>query len=352
MSKKRLTDKKLDDIIKMIEAYEKFQYPAYTYNNALHRDILKLNGIHTLNCFEKPDYDVLKKAVFDCKKDTSLIDILDALNSFLADKGFTKKCKSMKCCNGDCREKCLNDEYTVDVFIDEDDIDEVESDYPKKKTSSKAQNHKDRTMEQEYSMTFEDVAYKNLKDRIMNQEYLMVIEVENGKSDGDKDVVYLKESDFKFNPRLDLDNFKVIMDSKMNILINSNDISDVIMYINYLFNFYFRVKSPSISKKERALNEDGYRVFIKPILSNIIDTIIKKYDDYGETNLIDSEKFGIKPKNGILLRINDKINRIHNLLRPERVENFESVEDSFEDAIGYCFLIIALGVMNEDSSNY
>ena len=138
----------------------------------------------------------------------------------------------------------------------------------------------------------------------------------------------------------------------MNILINSNDISDVIMYINYLFNFYFRVKSPSISKQERALNEDGYRVFIKPILSNIIDTITKKYEDYGETNLIDSEKFGIKPKNGILLRINDKINRIHNLLRPERVENFESVEDSFEDAIGYCFLIIALGVMNEDSSNY
>lgn len=351
MSKKRLTDKKLDDIIKIIEAYEKIQYPEYTYNNTPYKDFLKLNGIHTLNCFEKPDYDVLKKAVFNYKKDTSLIDILDALNSFLADKGFTKKCKSMKCCNGDCHEKCLNDEYTVDVFIDEDDIDEVECDCSKKKTSSKAKNLKDRSVKQEYSMTFEDDAYQYLKD-LMEQEYLMAIKTDNGKSDGNKDVVYLKESDFKFNPRLELDNFKVIMDSKMNILINSNDINDVVMYINYLLNFYFRVKSPSISKKENALNEDGYKGFIEPVLSRIADIIMKKYDDYGETNLIDSEKFGIKPKNGILLRINDKINRIHNLLRPERVENFESVEDSFEDAIGYCFLIIALGVMNEDSSNY
>lgn len=349
MSKKRLTDKKLDDIIKAIEAYEKLPYPAYTYNNALHKDILKLNGIHALNCFEKPDYDVLKKAVFNHKKDTSLIDILDALNSFLADKGFTKKCKSMKCCNGDCHEKCLNDEYTVDVFIDEDDIDEFECDCSKKETSSKAKNLKDRSVKQEYSMTFEDAAYKYLKDLMEQEEYLMAIKTE---SDGDKDVVYLKESDFKFNPRLDLDNFKVIMDSKMNILINSNDINDVVMYINYLLNFYFRVKSPSISKKENALNEDGYKGFIEPVLSRIADIIMKKYDDYGETNLIDSEKFDIKPKNGILLRINDKINRIHNLLRPERVENFESVEDSFEDAIGYCLLIIALGVMNEDSSNY
>lgn len=349
MSKKRLTDKKLDDIIKAIEAYEKLQYPAYTYNNALHRDILKLNGIHALNCFEKPDYDVLKKAVFNHKKDTSLIDILDALNSFLADKGFTKKCKSMKCCNGDCREKCLNDEYTVDVFIDEDDIDEFECDCSKKETSSKAKNLKDRSVKQEYSMTLGDTAYKYLKDLMEQEEYLMAIKTE---LDGNKDVVYLKESDFKFNPRLELDNFKVIMDSKMNILINSNDINDVVMYINYLLNFYFRVKSPSISKKENALNEDGYKGFIEPVLSRIADIIMKKYDDYGETNLIDSEKFDIKPKNGILLRINDKINRIHNLLRPERVENFESVEDSFEDAIGYCLLIIALGVMNEDSSNY
>lgn len=260
---------------------------------------------------------------------------MDGLNSII-DKmlGLVEKSKTknMKCCK-DYSEKCLNDEYTIaidDSDIDVD-IDEVEFSYPKDSISPEVQH---------------------FKDRIMEQEYLMVIEVENGELDGDKDVVYLKESDFKFNPRLDLDNFKVIMDSKMNILINSNDISDVVMYINYLFNFYFKVKSPSISKQERALNEDGYKVFIKPILSNIIDTVMKKYDDYGETNLIDSEKFGIKPKNGILLRINDKINRIHNLLRPERIENFESVEDSFEDAIGYCFLIIALGVMNEDSSNY
>lgn len=240
------------------------------------------------------------------------------------------KTKNMKCCK-DYSEKCLNDEYTIaidDVNIDAD-IDEVE--FIKNDASLK---------------------YQRFKDRIMEQEYLMVFEIENGDLDGDKDVIYLKESDFKFNPRLDLDNFKVIMDSKMNILINSNDIYDVVMYINYLLNFYFRVKSPSISKKENTLNEDGYKVFIEPVLSRIADTVMKKYDDYGKTNLIDSEKFDIKPKNGILLRINDKINRIHNLLCPERIENFESVEDSFEDAIGYCLLIIALGVMDEDSSNY
>lgn len=256
---------------------------------------------------------------------------IDGLNSII-DKilGLVEesKTKNMKCCK-DYSEKCLNDEYTI--AIDDADIDEVEFNYPKNNTPLKNQY---------------------FKDCIAEQEYLMVIEIENVKLDGDKYVVYLKESDFKFNPRLDLDNFKVIMDSKMNILINSNDIYDVVMYINYLLNFYFRVKSPSISKKENTLNEDGYKVFIEPVLSRIADTVMKKYDDYGKTNLIDSEKFDIKPKNGILLRINDKINRIHNLLRPERIENFESVEDSFEDAIGYCLLIIALGVMDEDSSNY
>lgn len=270
---------------------------------------------------------------FDYDSVSSAEESMDGLNSII-DKmlGLVEKSKTknMKCCK-DYSEKCLNDEYTIaidDVDIDAD-IDEIE--FIKNDASLKNQH---------------------FKDCIAEQEYLMVIEIENVKLDGDKYVVYLKESDFKFNPRLDLDNFKVIMDSKMNILINSNDIYDVVMYINYLLNFYFRVKSPSISKEENALNEDGYKVFIEPVLSRIADTVMKKYNDYGETNLIDSEKFDIKPKNGILLRINDKINRIHNLLRPERIENFESVEDSFEDAIGYCLLIIALGVMDEDSSNY
>lgn len=282
---------------------------------------------------------------------------MDGLNSII-DKmlGLVEKSKTKntKCCK-DYSEKCLNDEYTIsidDIDIDAD-IDKIEFDYPKDNISPEAQHFKDRIMKQGYTKIFSsDENYQRFKDRIMEQEYLMVIETENGDLDGDKNVVYLKESDFKFNPRLDLDNFKVIMDSKMNILINSNDIYDVVMYINYLLNFYFRVKSPFISKKENALNEDGYKVFIEPVLSRIADTVMKKYDDYGKTNLVNSEKFDIKPKNGILLRINDKINRIHNLLRPERIENFESVEDSFEDAIGYCLLIIALGVMNEDSSNY
>lgn len=346
MSKKRLTDKELDDIIKVIEAYEKFQYPAYTYNNALHRDMLKLNGIHTLNCFDKPDYDVLKKAVSDYKEKTSLIDILDAINLALADKGFAKECKSMKCCNGDCREKCLNDEYTVDIFIDGDDIDEIE--FVKEDNIDKTKSD---TQEDKSKKFIPKIKHPKDRNNPIDGDYLISIERNDGKLNGIKDTIYIYDSDFQFNPRLYLSNFKTIMDSKMNILIESNDINDVIMYINYLLNFYFRVKTPGASKKS-TLNSDGFDVFIKPVLSTIINTVSKKYDDYGETNLIDSEKFGIIPKNGILLRINDKINRIHNLLRPERVENFESVEDSFEDAIGYCFLIISLGVMDENSCDY
>ena len=346
MSKKRLTDKELDNIIKTIEAYERFQYPAYTYNNPIHKDILKLNGIHTLNCFDKPDYDVLKKAVFDYKENTSLIDILDAINSFLADKEFAKKCKSIKCCNGDCREKCLNDEYTVDIFIDEDDIDDIE--FVKEEYTDKTEPD---TQKDKSKKSISKTKHPKDRNNPMDGDYLISIERNDGKLNGIKDTIYIYDSDFQFNPRLYLSNFKTIMDSKMNILIESNDINDVIMYINYLLNFYFRVRTP-VSSKKSVLNSDGFEVFIKPILSTIINTVSKKYDDYGETNLIDSEKFGISPKNGILLRINDKINRIYNLLRPERVENFESVEDSFEDAIGYCFLIISLGVMDENSCDY
>lgn len=82
-----------------------------------------------------------------------------------------------------------------------------------------------------------------------------------------------------------------------------------------------------------------------PSAGHVIEMLAHKQHDYGHNNIL---RFGI---HGLMVRISDKIARIKNLLwRYDTAENeewqkvsfYESVEDSFDDIVGYCIIGIML----------
>jgi hypothetical protein len=78
----------------------------------------------------------------------------------------------------------------------------------------------------------------------------------------------------------------------------------------------------------------------------------RKQADYGTdedpfANVRASERFGIRPWVGALVRLNDKITRLQTFIRKGRLMN-ESVEDSLMDIAVYA--IIALVLYREDAA--
>lgn len=64
--------------------------------------------------------------------------------------------------------------------------------------------------------------------------------------------------------------------------------------------------------------------------TQVIPLLRKKQEDYGYENI---SRFGT---DGLLVRIHDKIARLENLTGKNA--NFESVEDTFLDLVGYCII--------------
>ena len=69
----------------------------------------------------------------------------------------------------------------------------------------------------------------------------------------------------------------------------------------------------------------------------ITATLVRKQHDYGHENIA---RFG---RQGLLVRVHDKIARLKNLSRPDRDAKNEAIEDTYMDIIGYC----AIGMMWE-----
>jgi len=69
----------------------------------------------------------------------------------------------------------------------------------------------------------------------------------------------------------------------------------------------------------------------------VTTTLIKKQNDYGHNNVA---RFG---RNGLLVRIHDKIARLKNLQKPGKSTKNESVTDTYIDIVGYS----AIGIMWE-----
>ncbi len=73
----------------------------------------------------------------------------------------------------------------------------------------------------------------------------------------------------------------------------------------------------------------------KSIQNELLETFIKKNNDYGNDNL---DKFG---KIGIMIRLQDKINRYINIKKNEiHLVEDESLDDTIKDLINYSYLFL------------
>lgn len=80
---------------------------------------------------------------------------------------------------------------------------------------------------------------------------------------------------------------------------------------------------------------------IKIITDEITSVLLKKNQDYGGASF----DLGL---NGNMVHLWDKVNRIKSLIGCDKKEpNFESVEDTLNDIIGYA--IIGLHILKDDS---
>lgn len=96
--------------------------------------------------------------------------------------------------------------------------------------------------------------------------------------------------------------------------------------------------------KEDTLNLHGtispaklqaFRNTIAKISTRVVSLLVAKREYYG-TNFEDSwDEFGMV---SVVMRINDKINRLKNLIKTSNNPKEETIEDTFMDIIGYCLL--------------
>lgn len=84
--------------------------------------------------------------------------------------------------------------------------------------------------------------------------------------------------------------------------------------------------------KEIRTFEDG----IDEVLADLRATLISKQRDYGKDNILN---FG---EMGVLVRGNDKMSRLKNLILNNEEARNESVEDSWLDMAGYSIIALML----------
>jgi hypothetical protein len=99
----------------------------------------------------------------------------------------------------------------------------------------------------------------------------------------------------------------------------------------------------AVAARRNWIDLGSLAVALNPVLfksltvAEVTATLIRKQKDYGPENI---RRFG---RQGILVRMHDKVARLENLLATGRVPSNESVEDTYLDIVGYA----AIGVMWE-----
>lgn len=109
---------------------------------------------------------------------------------------------------------------------------------------------------------------------------------------------------------------------------------------------FARMETPINSIAKKTEGDPQYLA----LLDSLRDLHIQKAKDYGNgvdplANLRASEKLGIRPWIGCILRCSDKMTRVHSLIRNGNLAN-ESIEDNLKDMAAYCLL--ALRLLKED----
>lgn len=72
------------------------------------------------------------------------------------------------------------------------------------------------------------------------------------------------------------------------------------------------------------------------VVLEVIELLCKKNEDYG------SENIAITGKPGVIVRMTDKVYRIKNMVMTPRTMNFESLDDTLRDVLGYSFIALML----------
>lgn len=70
------------------------------------------------------------------------------------------------------------------------------------------------------------------------------------------------------------------------------------------------------------------------VCAEMLATFIKKNKDYGKGNILDTGELGIA------FRVNDKLNRLRNLLQEGKQPQNESIDESWEDIAVYAVIAI------------
>lgn len=73
------------------------------------------------------------------------------------------------------------------------------------------------------------------------------------------------------------------------------------------------------------------------ILDEVEGMFLRKHEDYGPSNIAASP-FGVLP--GLLTRMHDKQSRAVHLVSSGHGANYEPLEDTFKDMIGYCIAAV------------
>jgi len=74
----------------------------------------------------------------------------------------------------------------------------------------------------------------------------------------------------------------------------------------------------------------------KEIARELTDLLISKQKDYGHNNITDFGEFGV------LVRANDKMARLKNLLKSGAIPRNESIDDSWRDLSNYGIIALML----------
>lgn len=89
------------------------------------------------------------------------------------------------------------------------------------------------------------------------------------------------------------------------------------------------------SETPKQVNDLSFNV-MSDICDEILSTLKKKNDDYGNSYIKNIERFG---KQAMLIPMFNKLDRLESLSKKEN-QNFESFEDSLRDLMGYCLMAI------------
>jgi hypothetical protein len=70
------------------------------------------------------------------------------------------------------------------------------------------------------------------------------------------------------------------------------------------------------------------------VCEEMADLFVKKYKDYGKGNILDTKELGIA------FRINDKLNRLRNILENNQTPQNEPIDETWQDIAVYAVIAI------------